>query len=49
MTEQVFDNITKVLMEHFDFDELETIEFAIKYERVSGERIPIEWIKKLTK
>lgn len=47
MTEEVFNNIVKMLKEYYDFDALDIVEFVLQYERVSGESIPDEWTNKL--
>lgn len=47
MTKETFDNIAKVLKDHYGFYALDMVEFVLYYERVSGERIPDEWTNKL--
>lgn len=47
MTEEVFNNIAKVLKENYDFDALDILEFVLYYEKISGENIPNEWTNKL--
>lgn len=47
MTEEVFNNIAKVLKDHYGFDALDIVEFVLHYERISGENVPDEWTNKL--
>ena len=44
MTKKVFDNIAKVLHEFYGFDTLDIVEFVLRYEKVSEEEIPVEWM-----
>ena len=44
MTQENLQVICKILQDRFGFDELDLVEFAMEYEKRTGEKIPNDWV-----